>query len=336
MTLKFKKVLITGGAGCIGMPLCKNILEKGTQVVLFDLYEQIETVKPFLDKRIVKFYGSILDKTSMREAMEGCDAIIHLAAHLGVGRTEKNKLRCLDINIDGTKNLLEVANMNGKVKKIIFASSSEVYGEPIRNPINENDITQGKTVYAISKLAGEELVKAYSSEYSKFNYTILRYFNTYGPHQIAQFVIPRFINNVLSNKSPIIYGNGLQKRSYNFSEDTARATADSLFSSASDNQILNIGNSLEPINLIDLAKLIIKICKKENDVNLKIIENFKETDRDVHREIYKRYCDTSLAKEIINYEPRVSLKEGIKRVVKVGIPNVSWAASERVYTLDKF
>ena len=138
------------------------------------------------------------------------------------------------------------------------------------------------------------------------------------------------------NKSPIIYGNGFKKRSYNFSEDTARATADSLFSSASDNQILNIGNSLEPINLIDLAKLIIKVCKKEGEVNLKIIENFKETDRDVHREIYKRYCDTSLAREIINYEPRVSLKEGIEKVVKVGIPNVSWAASERVYNLTNF
>ena len=98
------------------------------------------------------------------------------------------------------KNLLEVANMNGSVK-IIFASSSEVYGEPIKNPIKETDITQGKTVYAISKLViGEELVKAYSTEYSKFNYTILRYFNTYGPHQIAQFVIPRFINNVLSKQ----------------------------------------------------------------------------------------------------------------------------------------
>ena len=190
----FKKVLVTGGAGCIGMQVCSELLSRGIKVVLFDLYEQINVSKERIDDKIELYYGSILDESSLREAIRGCDAVIHLAAYLGVRRTEVNSLRCLDININGTKKVLDASVQSG-VKKIVFASSSEVYGEPRKNPIKEDAPTQGKTVYAISKLAGEELVKAYNSEFQKIKYTNLRYFNTYGPYQIAQFVIPKFIRN---------------------------------------------------------------------------------------------------------------------------------------------
>ena len=335
MISNYKKVLVTGGAGCIGMPLCKKLVEQGCEVVIFDLFEQIILVDKLIGPKIEKFCGSILDKTCLRDAMQGCDAIIHLAAHLGVARTENNKLRCLDINIEGTKNVLEAACNYGKIKKIVFASSSEVYGEPMSNPIKETDITQGKTVYAISKLAGEELVKAYSEEFSKFEFSILRYFNTYGPHQIAQFVIPKFISNVMSDKSPIVYGNGFQERSFNFSEDTAQATSDCLFSNSTNNQILNIGNSQEPINLIDLANLIIKLCKKENLVKVKVIKGFENSDRQFSREIFKRYCDTTKAKKLINYEPKVFLKEGLLKVIKSGILKDEWEASERGSIIDE-
>ena len=151
-------------------------------------------------------------------------------------------MRCLEINIDGTKNVLE-ASVSYGVKKIIFASSSEVYGEPIKNPISENDITQGKTVYATSKIAGEELVKAFYEEFGTFNYSILRYFNTYGPNQVAQFVIPKFIRNVMNNQAPEIYGDGTQLRGYTFSKDTATATVDTLLTNKTNGYILNIGNS---------------------------------------------------------------------------------------------
>ena len=228
MKYNFKKVLVTGGAGCIGIPLSKELCDRGIEVVLFDLYEQIITAESFIDPRVIKAGGSILDSSSIREAMIGCDAVIHLAAHLGVRRTEVNKLRCLEINIDGTKKVLEACIANGNIKKFIFASSSEVYGEPLKNPISESDITQGKTLYGVSKISGEELVKAYNYEFPELEFSILRYFNTYGPYQISQFVISKFISRVLDNKSPIIYGDGLQIRSYNFSEDTARGTADAL------------------------------------------------------------------------------------------------------------
>ena len=103
MNYNFRKVLVTGGAGCIGMPICHELLERGIDVVLFDLHEQISIVQDRIDSRVQIFPGSILDKSGLRQAMLECDGVIHLAAHLGVRRTEVNSLRCLDININGTK-----------------------------------------------------------------------------------------------------------------------------------------------------------------------------------------------------------------------------------------
>lgn len=331
---KYKKILVTGGAGCIGIQVCNQLAKAGQKVVLFDLYEQINTVRSFLDKRIEVFFGSILDISSIREAIRGCDGVIHLAAYLGVRRTELNKIRCLEINIDGTKNVLNACSLNS-VKKIIFASSSEVYGEPLVNPVTEQEITKGKTVYAISKLAGEELVKAYHDEF-KIGYTILRYFNTYGPHQISQFVIPKFIKMASENKSPVIYGDGTQERSYNFSADSAKATIKCLFSSKTNSKIINIGNSEELINLKDLANLVIKICGKSKKLKAIYKLNFKKTDRKKEREINKRFCSTNLAKKLINYKPTTKLELGLKKVLKAGVSKKKWATSERDYFIDDY
>lgn len=331
---KFKKILVTGGAGCIGIQVCNQLVKRGQKVVLFDLYEQINTVKKFLDKRVEVFYGSILDSSSIREAIRGCNGVIHLAAYLGVRRTELNKIRCLEINIDGTRNVLNACSLN-KVKKVVFASSSEVYGEPLNNPVTEREITKGKTVYAISKLAGEELTKAYFEEF-KINYTILRYFNTYGPHQISQFVIPKFIKLASENRSPVIYGDGSQERSYNFSYDSANATIKSLFSEKTNSKIMNIGNSNELINLKELADLVIKICAKNKKLKPIFRKNFKKTDRKKNREINSRFCSTELAKKLINYKPTVKLEKGLKEVFKIGVAKSKWATSERDYFIDDY
>ena len=334
MTYDFKKVLITGGAGTIGLPLTDELISRGIKVVVFDLNEQIVRLASFLNPKAEKFSGSVLDSASLRDAMTGCDAVIHLAAHLGVQRTERNRLRCIDINISGTQKVLDACVMNKDVKKIIFASSSEVYGEPLENPISETAITQGKTVYAVTKLAGEELVKAYNIEFPQLKYSILRYFNAYGPHQVSQFVISRFIHGVTLNKSPVVFGDGSQKRSYNFSTDTARGTTDALLTNKTDSQIINLGNSNEPVTLIELANKIIKIAGKQDALEVIIKNSFDDTDRDKKREIYQRYCDTSLAKSLINYQSLISLDEGIKKILEVDHYNSTWQSSEKEYLID--
>ncbi len=334
MRSDFKKVLITGGAGTIGLPLIEELLSRGIEVTVFDLEEQIKRLDKYINPKANKFSGSILDSAALRDAMFDCDGVIHLAAHLGVQRTERNRLRCLDININGTQKVLDACVMSGKVKKIIYASSSEVYGEPLSNPINENAITQGKTVYAVSKLAGEELVKAYHSEFPHLDYSILRFFNAYGPHQVSQFVISKFIHRVSQNLAPIIYGDGSQRRSYNYSKDTARGTADTLFSDKTSSQIINIGNSNEPITLIDLAQKIIRLSGKEGSLEVEIRNSFEETDRTVNREIFQRFCDTSKAKELIQYQSTINLDDGIEEIIKVGSFQSSWITSEKDYLID--
>jgi len=331
----FKRVLVTGGAGCIGLAVCKELHKRKIEVVSYDLHEQMKRAEADLPKEVIPYLGSILDNSALRDAAIGCDGIIHLAAYLGVRRTEINPLRCLEINITGTKNVIEMG-LHAGVKKIIFASSSEVYGEPLSNPIDENSITQGKTVYGITKLAGEELVKAYAKRYKTLDFSILRYFNTYGINQISQFVIPKFIRSVLENKSPVIYGDGNQSRSYCFAQDTAWATVQALLESTTDEQTINIGNSKEPINLKQLADLIIEVMDKKNKIFPTLKESFELTDRTKDREINNRFCDTSKAHELLNYEPKVSLTDGIKKVVEHGVLYPNWLTSDEYYTIDDY
>jgi nucleoside-diphosphate-sugar epimerase len=136
------------------------------------------------------------------------------------------------------------------------------------------------------------------------------------------------------DKSPIIYGDGSQKRSFNFSSDTARGTADALISDKSNNAILNIGNSEEPISLIDLGKKIIKIAGKEDSLEVEIKNSFKDTDRDSKREIFQRYCNTDLAKSMIGYQSKISLDEGIKIIIETGSFEDTWPSSEKKYLID--
>ncbi len=311
-----KKILVTGGAGLIGLEVCKQLSKLGHDVNLFDLGEQIKRVEHAIDYDCKIFYGSIVDISSLRNAMSGCDIVIHLAALLGVKRSESDKLRCLEINVDGTKNVLDCA-VQHNIEKVVFASSSEIYGEPLNNPINEGNISQGKTIYAVTKLVGEEMCKAYAQKYP-LNFTILRYFNCYGPYQTAQFVISKFIKRVMDNKSPVINGDGKQVRSYTFVYDTAKATVLSALTEKSNGEILNIGNGNQPISLIDLATNIIKWSGKEGKISPKLLDNFENTDRNEEREIYERYCDSSKAKKLLNWDVSYSLEEGVKTIIKDG------------------
>lgn len=311
-----KKIIVTGGAGLIGIEVCKQLDALGHEVHLFDLGEQIKRVEDEIPKNVKIYYGSIIDTSSLRNAMADCNILIHLAALLGVKRSEADKLRCLEINVDGTKNVLDCA-IQHKIEKIVFASSSEVYGEPIENPITESTVTQGKTIYAITKLVGEEMCKAYAQKYP-INFTILRYFNCYGPFQTAQFVISKFIKRTMSNLEPNINGNGEQIRSYTYVSDTARATILSCLNEKTNNEVINIGNGNQPISLIDLAKNIIKWSGKEGKIEPKFIKNFDNTDRKQEREIFKRFCDSSKAKKLLNWEAEVSLEEGVKNILKSG------------------
>ena len=272
------------------------------------------------------FQGSILDKPKLSQAIKGCTHVVHLAASLGVQNTEMDKINCLANNILGTKNALS-ASANEKVSKFVFASSSETYGEPIKTPINEDSITQGKTVYAVSKLAGEEFVKAYSQKFSFLNYSILRFFNVFGPNQVGQFVISKFINNAKQNKPIVINGDGKQQRAYCYVDDAVRGILMALQSEKANSEVINIGNSSNLISINDLARMICRIINVDDAIITNDLK-FENTDRKQEREIFKRYPDTNKAKLLLDFEAEVGLEEALKKVVKNANYIKSWPKKE--------
>lgn len=326
MELNNKKVLITGGGGFIGSHVAKNLLEKGFSVRLFDLnFDHHELLWKELSNgvQVEKIRGNILDKEILAKAISGCDYVIHAAAMLGVKNTELNKLECLNINILGTINVLD-ACVKEKIKRIIFTSSSEVYGEAIQWPINENSPRSPVSPYGVSKLAGEEYMKAYSQKYG-LDFSIIRFFNVYGPGEVAQFVVPRFIKSVLALESPVVYGDGSQIRTFCFIEDAADGVSKMLMEETAKNQIFNIGNDQEPISMKELAERVIKISGK--DLKPHFI-NMKDSDREVSREIMKRIPSILKAREMLNYQPQFSLDAGIKKVIDAKCMFDTWVSPD--------
>mgnify|MGYP001469760170 FL=1 len=277
------RVLVTGGAGNIGLAVLDQLAFANIKTALFDLPQQIEMNRALINADTEVFQGSVLDKSSLSEALRGCTHVIHLAAVLGVQNTETNNLNCLEINTKGTENVLS-GSISEKVSKFVFASSSEVYGEPLKLPINEDSITQGKTLYAISKLAGEEFVKAYSQRYSFLNYSILRLFNSFGPNQVGQFVITKFLHNAMVNKPIVINGDGEQLRSFCYVDDTARGIVAALKSDKANAEVINIGNQNNFVTINDLARIILEILNLDEDERIIYNPDFDNSDRAVSSE----------------------------------------------------
>ena len=211
------RILVTGGAGFLGSAVVRALAADGHAVRVLDIVEQ---AAPQEGERYV---GSILDPNALRRAMQGMEGIIHLAAMLGVRKTDERRLECLDVNIQGTVNVLEACVKN-RAEFFVFASSSEVYGEAQQMPIRETTPLQPRSIYAVSKLAGEEYVRSYAKRYG-LKFGIARLFNCYGEGQVAEFVAPRFVLACQRAAGPVLYGGGQQMRSFCHVDDTSRGIA---------------------------------------------------------------------------------------------------------------
>tara|TARA_B100000959_G_scaffold280461_1_gene342342 strand:+ start:1502 stop:2422 length:921 start_codon:yes stop_codon:yes gene_type:complete len=298
-------ILLTGGAGFIGTAVANELTSQGHKVKLFDL---------MLNKgnSANSYVGSILDPYLVSTVVKGCDYVIHLAAALGVKWTEARRLECLYINIQGTVNILE-ACVKEKIKKIVFTSSSEVYGNQNIVPIKENSPVNPISNYAVTKLVGEEYLRAYSESYP-LKYSVVRLFNVYGEHQKNRFVMTKFVSSVCDNKPPLIYGDGKQVRSFCYVSDAAKGIVAALFNQDSVCETFNIGNDLEPISVNDLVSKIIKLSGK-NGLNPQFV-SMESSDRSKEREVYNRIPSIEKAKRVLQYQPEVSLDDGIGRLIR--------------------
>lgn len=322
MDIVGKKVLITGGGGFIGTHIAINLAKTGLKIRLFDLnFSNFDVLNKKLGHNldVEKIIGNVLDKNALLDAARGCDYVVHAAAMLGVKNTEQKKLECLNVNIQGTINVLD-ACVAEKVKRIIFTSSSEVYGEPVECPISETNSTAPVSLYGVSKLAGEEFIKAYQHKYG-LDFSIVRFFNVYGPGQVAEFVMPKFIKNVLENKPPVVYGLGSQIRAFCFVEDAAEGVNRVLTEGNGKNSTFNIGNDEESISMKDLAEKIIKISGK--DLKPQFVK-MEDSDREESREIQKRIPTIYQARQLLKYQPKFSLEAGIKKVIEADCIFDTW------------
>jgi UDP-glucose 4-epimerase len=296
------KITITGGSGFIGTYLSES-LKNHHEVKILD-------VNPPKIKDVEFNKCDLSNNTQISEFIKGSEIVIHLAAAVGVKITEEEPIKTLDLNILGTRKILDACKEN-KIKKIIFSSSSEVYGEPHNVPINENEPAMPITNYGVSKIAGEEYVKSYSKKYN-LKYSILRFFNAYGSKQSKSFVIPEFVNNAILDKPIIIHGSGKQIRAFCHINDIVNGI--NLSIEKGNNDLFNIGNSLEPITILDLAKKIISLTKSKSEIKF---VPFEDSNRQRNREIINRIPDITKAKKILKFEPTISLNEGIKSFLSV-------------------
>lgn len=259
-------ILVTGGAGNIGSSLVSKLAEnKSNYIVVFDnlLTGKKEKIPHLENVVFVKGNANVYNDISAVFHRYHFDYVYHFAAVVGVQRTLNNPLLVLD-DIKGFENILMLCK-NTNVKKVFFSSSSEVYGEPFEIPQNEHTTPlNSKLPYAIVKNLGESYLKSYYQEFG-LKYSIFRFFNTYGPNQSEDFVIPKFLKLAMNNQDLNIYGDGSQTRTFCYIDDNIDVINEIHNKELLDNDIINIGNNVE-MSILELAKLIIKVTKSKSRI----------------------------------------------------------------------
>ena len=296
------KIFITGGSGFIGYHLVRHLLEQGHEVKIVDLR------KPDIEHKNLEFVNkSIMDE--LAEDIHGCDIVYHFAAMLGVDNSDNKPLETMRVNLEGSVNVFKSAVEAG-VKRMIYASSSEVYGEPRELPIREDSVKGPVSAYGVSKLAAEIYAKAYNHEFGA-DIRIVRFFNVYGPGQSDNFVIPIFINNALENKPLRVFGEGSQTRCFTYVEDIADGVLNALEKGKA-GEAYNIGNN-KPTTILELAQIIKEVTGSKSEI---IKSGFGKATRLKEREIEYRVPDISKMKTL-GWGPKTIVREGIKKILEL-------------------
>lgn len=298
------KILITGGAGFIGSSLAEKLsIDNRNYIVIADnLLTGYHSYVPIKDNvEFVKVDVNNFEDISSVITHNNFDYIFHFAAVVGVARTLNDPMSVLR-DIDGIRNIL-LLSKNCKIKRIFFSSSSEVYGEPFEVPqCEETTPLNSRLPYAVVKNLCEVYLKTYYKEYG-LEYTIFRFFNTYGPKQSSDFVLTKFIKAAANNEDIIIYGDGKQSRTFLYIDDNVDTMCEIFNNKLCRNSVINIGSSIET-SIKQLAEIVIKVTDSRS--NIVFVDPLEEGD------IQRRKPDTSKMQQIINRDI-ISLEQGIRK-----------------------
>ncbi len=294
------KAFVTGGSGLIGLPLIEHLLKQGYKVKVLDLAEP--DVKHDNLKWINK---SVMDE--LAEDIKGSGIVFHFAAILGVENSDNKPLETMRINLEGSVNVFK-SSVEAGVKHMIYASSSEVYGNPSELPIREGSVKCPISVYGVSKLAAEIYAKSYNHEF-RSDIKIVRFFNVYGHRQSPKFVVPIFINKALKNEPIEIFGDGSQTRCFTYVGDIIEAVM-KVVEKGKTGEAYNIGNN-HPTTILELANIIKEATGSKSEI---VKAGFGKDTRLKEREIEYRIPDISKMKTL-GWEPKTMIREGIRKIL---------------------
>ena len=346
------RLLITGGAGFIGSHMAENFVNKGWEVVVLDnfLTGKRENLSHISGKLTI-VEGDIRNASIVNEVMEGCDAVIHLAALASVPASFNDPVGTYEVNFMGTQNVLEAAHQN-KVKRVTFASSSAVYGDTQTFPITEENPDNPLSPYGVSKLLGEKLCRFYNTAFG-LSVVIFRFFNVYGPRQnpFSEYsaVIPKFLSIIKDGGTPTIFGDGEQTRDFIYISDLVHAhelaleevtksqnygVTESQSHRVTESQYLLRDFETNPKGVTSRLRDSVTFPASASPLNLgsgektslndliKIISRKLGTtvtpkyDPPRSGDILHSYCDISRINDILTFKPQVTMEIGIEKMLK--------------------
>lgn len=314
-----ESILVTGGAGNIGSALARSLVKRpDANVIVADNLLTGSVKKIRLDAcnlTFIKCDVNDFDDISSLFYRFRFTHVFHFAAVVGVQRTLANPLLVLR-DITGVENILRLCKNTG-VKRVYFSSSSEVYGEPFEIPQNENTTPlNSRLPYAVVKNVGEVYLRTFQREFG-LPYTIFRFFNTYGPRQSEDFVLPRFVRAALAGKPLQVYGDGSQTRTFCYVDDTVETCMSVHAEAACENEVINIGSDVE-ISILDLARLAIRMTNSRSSIEF--LPPLLEGD------MSRRCPDISKMRQILQ-RPLVPLEKGIQKLVDHYTNEQVWPSS---------
>lgn len=304
-----RKAIVTGGAGFIGSQLTKTLSENNYDVTIYDDFSN-GSGRNNLPKNIKVVRGSILNPTKLKSVCRNCDVVFHLAVKPLAMSFDKPE-EVVRVNDYGTYIIAKTCTELGI--KLIHVSSSEAYGSAVSIPMNEDHPFFPSTIYASSKAASELYVRGFHKTYG-LKMTIIRPFNSYGPHMrgdIYAAVIPKFYDRISNGLSPIIHGTGNQTRDFTYVEDTCKGIMLADKTKAAIGETFNIGQGKE-VSIKEIAKMMIK---KYSEITGKKINSSIKFDSPRKGDVMRHLADISKAKRMLGYKPTISLEKGIEKYI---------------------